>query len=145
MNEIKRRGRPSIEHDNQRVLAFVAHYPSAFDLGQDRPPLDDVLTGATLLQPEGQGSTRPLSKARLFIVLQRCPTISVKAVAEALGGECSPTTAVRYAAIARVASKAIARHLDRHPAWEDEAATLATCMEAVDAPYRFEGGEQQQG
>lgn len=47
------RGRPTIEHDNQRVLDFVVHYSSAFDLGQDRPSLDDVLTGATHCSPHG--------------------------------------------------------------------------------------------
>jgi hypothetical protein len=134
------RGRPPKDHDNRRVAAFMSHYPTAFDLGQDRPALDDVLTGATLLQTEGQGSTRPLSRLKLFMVLQHCPTISTGAVSGIFGGECSPATAVRYAAIARVASKAIASHLDRHPAWEEEASTLATSMETIDAPYCLADG-----
>lgn len=140
MSEGRPRGRPAIVCDNQRVAAFLSHYPTAFDLGQDRPALDDVLTGATMLQTEGQGSTRPLSRIKLFAVLQHCPTISSKAVADIMGGECSRSQADRYTAAARVASKAIASHLDRHPAWEQEAATLAASMEAIDAPYRFDGG-----
>lgn len=134
------RGRPSIEHDNRRVAAFMSHYRTAFDLGQDRPALDDVLTGAALLQSEGQGSTRPLSRLKLFMVLQHCPTISTGAVSEVLGGDSSRSQADRYAAAARVASKAIVMHLDRHPAWEGEAATLAAFMEEIDGPYLFDDG-----
>ena len=134
----RRRGRPALAHDNTRVQAFVSNYASAFDLAQDWPTLDDVLTGATLLQPEGQCSTRALSKRYLFHVLQQCSMISTAAVAEVLGAARSLTTAVRYASIARVASKAIARCLATHPEWQHEVALLRASREEIDAPYLAE-------
>lgn len=134
------RGRPPKAHDNRRVAAFVSHYPTAFDLGQDRPALDDVLTGAAHLQSAGQGSTRPLSRLKLFMVLQHCQTISTGAVSGVLGGECCRSQADRYAAAARVASRAIVCHLERRPEWEGEAATLATSRAEIDGPYRFDAG-----
>lgn len=134
MVEVRRRGRPSLFHDNTRVQAFVSNYASAFEMTQDWPLLDDVFTGVTLLQTEGQCSTRPLSKFRLFLALHRCPAITSRSVSEALGG-CCQSTAVRYAACARVASKAIAWCLERNPAWEREAAALKVSRDAVDGPY----------
>lgn len=132
MSEGRSRGRPAIVYDNKRVQAFASLYASAFDMAQDWPDLDDVLTGATLLQTAGQGFTRPLSKFRLFLVLSRCDVITSSAVAVALGG-CCPATAVRYAAIARVASWSIARCLRRHPEWESEASSLRASRDDLDA------------
>lgn len=137
--EVRRgRGRPALAHDNRRVMAFVGNYASAFEMVQDWPCLDDVLTGVTLLHTEGQGFTRPLSKFRLFLVLQRCPILTSKAVAEALGG-CCQSTAVRYAAIARVASKATEWCLTRHPEWEREAALLEASRDEIDGPVLDDG------
>lgn len=132
------RGRPPKVHDNSRVSAFLiaaaavdptpgdwrdntnapARDPAALVLTPWKGPLDDVITGAKWLQSAGQDSSRPLSRVRLLRVLSGCPTISPRAVGQALGGAASRSTVDRYAASARVASKAIAGLLDRHPGWE---------------------------
>lgn len=111
------RGRPPIEHDNRRVRDFVRAFESTADIRESLPSLDDVLTGITHLQPEGQDSTRPLSKGSLLHVLQHCKTISTESVKAAIGPAYSLSQIKRYALAARVASKAIAHNLNHRPAW----------------------------
>lgn len=119
------RGRPPRVQDNSRVAAFLiaaaACYPAVPASNSCRGPLCDVLTGAQWLQSEGQASTRSLSRVRLLRVLSGCPAISPQAVRQALGGVASRSTVDRYAASARVASRAILGLLERHPEWEAEA------------------------
>lgn len=129
------RGRPSIHHPNERVQAFVACFASPSELKEAYPLIDDCLVGITHLQTEGQASTRPLSKRRLFDALQQCENIDTASVARALGNGYSPAAVKRYAIAARVASKAIASQLDQHPMWEVEAAALREGMESLDRPY----------
>jgi hypothetical protein len=141
----KGRGRPALAHDNQRVQAFVSGFHTVRELADCRPQIDHIFTGASLLQTEGQGSTRPMSKLRLFLALRRCDTITSKAVAEALGG-CPQATAVRYAALARVASKAIEQCLERHPDWETHAASLSDCRDADEPTWSgAAGGGEDEG
>lgn len=111
------RGRPAIEHDNRRVRAFLRAFESTTDIRESLPSLDDVLTGITHLQPEGQGSTRPLSKGSLLHVLQHCKTISTESVQAALGPSYTRTPVTRYTIAARVASKVIEHNLNQRPAW----------------------------
>lgn len=111
------RGRPTIEHDNARVQAFLLAFESTTDIRDNLPSLDDVLTGIVSLQPEGQASTRPLSKSTLLHVLQHCETINTQAVRDAMGPAYSLTQVKRYALAARVASKVIEHNLNRRPAW----------------------------
>jgi hypothetical protein len=120
--DIKRgRGRPAIAHDNRRVRAFLRAFESTSDIRENLPSLDDVLTGIPHLQPEGQDSTRPLSKGSLLHVLQHCKTISTEAVKAAIGPAYSLSQVKRYALAARVASKVIEHNLNQRSAW----ATLA--------------------
>ena len=132
---IRGRGRPALVHDNSRVQAFVGYFDNAHDLTETMPRLDDVITGITYLQTEGQASTRPLSKQMLFRALQRCQTIDTLSVAVALGREYSRAAIARYTAIARVASKAIERLLDTHPTWEPIAVQLRESRNELDRPY----------
>lgn len=129
------RGRPAIYHDNERVQAFMLCFSSPCELKEAHRRMDDALIGITYLQTEGQASTRPLSKRRLFEALQRCSSIDAVSVANALGRGYSLATVKRYTAIARVASKAITSLLDQHPAWEPQAVALKESREAIDGPY----------
>lgn len=129
------RGRPAIHHSNERVRAFVVSFSSPSELREAYPQIDDCLVGTTHLQTEGQASTRPLSKRRLFDALQHCESIDTASVSRALGYGYSPAAVKRYAVAARVASKAIASQLDQHPTWEVEAADRREGKEALDRPY----------
>lgn len=116
--DIKRaRGRPTIEHDNRRVRAFLRAFESTTDIRENLPSLEDVLTGVAHLQPEGQCSTRSLSTSTLLHVLQHCKTISTESVKAALGPSYTRTPITRYTLAARVASKVIEHNLNQRPAW----------------------------
>lgn len=129
-----RLGRPPRAHDNTRVAAFMGSCLEVGELLDNWPRVDDILTGAVQLQTEGQGSTRPMSKRRLFQVLRSCPVIGTHATALALGLDNSLTTAKRYAAAAGVASRAVLALLVADPRYE-AAGGLAADREALDAPY----------
>jgi hypothetical protein len=130
------RGRPAIVHDNRRVQAFVQKFGGAFtELSAELPQLDDVLTGITHLQSEGQDSTRPLSKHMLMRVLHGCDSITTEATAAALRRSYSRSAVARYTAHARAASKTIERLLDQHPHWEVSAGILQAAREELDGPF----------
>ncbi|QTD44214.1 hypothetical protein [Ottowia testudinis] len=105
--------------------------------------MDDIFTGVSRLQAEGDGSTRPLSRSRLFHVLSVCDDISADAVAQAMS-DVGERQARKYAGHARVASKAIARLLDQRP-WMEAAVsfwspsgarqTIAEAQAELDEPY----------
>jgi hypothetical protein len=136
MPQRTKRGRPAIVHDNRRVQAFVQRFAGAFcDLAEELPALNDVLTGITHLQTEGQDSSRPLSKHMLLRVLHGCDSISTEAVAVALVREYSKAAVARYTAHARTASKAIEALLDRHSDWEASAGTLQAARDDLDLPF----------
>jgi hypothetical protein len=114
------RGRPALAYDNKRVRAFLQMYDTLPELVRSFVVLDDVFTGAAAAQSEGQASTRPLSKHRIFAVLAHCGSISTREVEDALRWQDYSRTAIaRYAAAARTASMVIARLLDQAPHWED--------------------------
>jgi hypothetical protein len=129
-------GRPAIEHDNIRVQRFLGSYLRAFELYEDHPQIDDILSGTLVLKTEGKSSTRTLSRSTLFHILQRCRNITVKAADEATTGQYAYSTLAEYAALARVASKAIEGYLDTLPPRPKR--TLQQCRRALDAPYRAE-------
>ncbi len=126
------RGRPAIVHDNCRVQAFLRKFDSTTDLVEELPSVVDALTGLTYLQTGG--STRPLSMRMLLRVLYECSQISAEAAAVALGRNYSTGSVGRYTALARVASKEIARLLDTHPAWEEHAGMVKACRMELDGP-----------
>lgn len=132
------RGRPTVEHDNRRVAEFLTagYLLRALDQFDDdwvTPPWESevasILTGVSWLRttgPKEQDSTRALSPRRIRRVLMTCPFISTQAAARALGEGTGASTVERYTLHARVASKAIARLLDQHPAWETELSARAS-------------------
>lgn len=133
-----RRGRPAVSHDNRRVRAFMGAFDSLLALTAEHPQLESLFTGVVHLQPEGQGSTRPLSKLQLFRVLQGCNHLNTDSVAQTMRRERADSSVYRYAALARVASKATERLLTGHPEWEPEAALGKASREELDAPYLAE-------
>lgn len=127
-----RRGRPAIVHDNRRVQRFCRKFNSVFEMLEEFPELDDVLTGIAHLQSAAQGSTRSLSRRMLFRVLRECEDIAAANVGTALGRDYSRTAVGRYTLHARVASKFLARLLELHPDWECSAGTLRTDRDDLD-------------
>ncbi len=126
------RGRPPITTDNRRVQEFVCCFVTAHELCETYPRIDDVLEGAVQAQTIGEAHTRPLSRSKLFLVLQCCSVVSTASVAEVLP-DASASTVARYAAAARVASMAIAKLLDGHLGWE-----LTVDRWAMDLPSQEE-------
>jgi len=118
-----RPGRPTIHHDNSRVQELMVNFDFISNLAEVLPRLDDVLTGMTHLQTEGQASTRPLSKKKLFRVLRSCPVISTAEVALSIGRSYSRATVARYALHARAASKVVEHLLHHNPQWMKDAIT----------------------
>ncbi|RYZ13874.1 MAG: hypothetical protein EOO70_08190, partial [Myxococcaceae bacterium] len=116
------RGRPTIRQDNQRVQTFLSEFLTASELIEAHPIMDDVLTGAVLLETEGEKHARPLSKGRVFRVLRACEVIDTAAVANVLStgfkAISGKSTIARYAAAARVCANAIGVLLATNPAWE---------------------------
>ncbi len=86
--------------------------------------VEDVFTGVVHAQSEGQGSTRPLSKRKLYAALRSCSVIATETVAMALARVSveapSKATVGRYTAIARIASRAIDDLLEVNPHWFQE-------------------------
>lgn len=103
--------RPPTTHPNGPVTAFLAGYFSAAEACEELSWLDDILAGVVWLKTEGDSGTRPLSRKVLFCVLQRCEVISTAGVGAVMAGRARPRTVERYAAAARVASKAITARL----------------------------------
>lgn len=103
--------RPPTTHPNGSVTVFLAGYFSAAEACEELSWLDDILAGVVWLKTDGDSGTRPLSLKVLFCVLQRCEVISTSGVGAVLAGRARPRTVERYAAAARVASKAIAARL----------------------------------
>jgi hypothetical protein len=132
---LRRRGRPTINLNNRRVRAFISEHLSLSKLMEAHPVMDDVFTGAVRLQTVGEQHDRPLSRRRVFRVLQSCEVIETATVAQVLATGFEPvrgrSTIARYSGAARVTANAISRLLDLNPEWE------VTTMErhALDASY----------
>lgn len=103
-------------HDNLAVSRFLADYWSASDLIESVPQADDILAGVLGLKTAGDTATRSLSRSTLFVVLQNCETIDVRSIDEVTLGRYGERTLQAYAALARVASKALAALIQRLPA-----------------------------
>lgn len=125
-------------HNNQAVLAFLTAYDRAFDLFREHPAVEDIFTGVLELRSPGDSATRTLSRRVIFNVLKRCPRIDVAAVTEVTGGKYAYRTAASYAAVARVASKAIEGYLGGDPKGIDLMLPSQRDRDELDAPYRLE-------
>lgn len=131
----KRPGNATKSHDSQRVQQFVLAFINGTHLCEAHSAADDILVGAAWLQPEGHKATRPLKRGVLFQVLRACPYITTAAVKEATSvHQYCPAQVARYAASARVASKALESWLDANPQAEAEALD-AGCVPAEQEPY----------
>lgn len=142
------RGRPPKTHDNRRVQAALVpwyiHGGSVVDDpgdGDEHPAsltgmswLDDIITGVSRMQTEGQKSTRPLDRRLILRILLRCPTIGSASVWAVAGRDYEKAQTDRYTAAARVASKGVAMELDRRPEWVARLEADAAYMEEFDGP-----------
>lgn len=131
-------GRPAVKHDNTRVHHLLGGYLCSSELCEEHPAIDDILSGALALKSEGKSSTRALSRKTLFRILQCCPCITVAAANAATQGRYAYSTLAEYAAVARVASKAIEGYLGKLPPLPGEDKTLQQCRRELDAPFLAE-------
>jgi hypothetical protein len=124
-----------LTHDNLVCPALLAGYLGAGEACQEHPWFDSILSGVLTLRTAGDSSTRALSRKVLFSVLQWCPVISVEELQRLLGGRYQSRTVERYAAVARVAAKAVEAHV-----WKVDPASLKVngireARQWVDEPY----------
>jgi len=100
--------------------------------------MDDIFSGILALKTAANTATRSLSRQTLFQILQHCETIDVASVNAATGGRYAYSTVASYAAVARVASKAIGSFIHRLPEVEPPRLPLGHERRNLDAPYRRE-------
>ena len=124
-------------HNNQKVKDFLTPYARAFEVCEDFPVIDDIFSGVLALKTEGDTATRSLSRQTLFQVLQQCPSITVESINEATLGVYAYRSLAGYAALARVASEAIHRFIDKLSPRPGEL-TYAESRTLTDAPYQGE-------
>lgn len=94
-------------HDNRRVQEFLDGFHTVSELCQELPAVDDIFSGVLALRTAGNSATRSLSRRALFLILQGCETIDAASVDAMTEGRYAVSTVSAYAALARVASKAI--------------------------------------
>ena len=124
-------------HNNATVQSFVGDYYRASELRDGFPQIDDIFCGVLELKTAGNSSTRSLSRQVLFHILQWCPVLDVESINRATNQQYAYSTLASYTAVARVASKAIARFLEAHPKTRRET-TVRQEQQALDAPYLAE-------
>ena len=124
-------------HNNERAQSFLDAYLTAAEVCEDNPQVDDIFSGVLELKTEGDSSTRSLSRQVLFQILQRCPTIDVASINSATNGSYSYRSLAGYAALARVASKAIAGFIDKMPVGVHRL-TIRQEQQLLDDPYEDE-------
>lgn len=130
-------GRPPKSHDNAAVCQYLAGFDSCFELAEHHPEADDIFCGVLGLRTGGVTSTRTLSRRSLFRILRQCPTITTDAVAAALGHSRARRTCEAYAAMARVASTALAALFRGLPV-DHSRITPGEARRQIDAPYAEE-------
>lgn len=97
--------------DNRSVKAFLEPASLLHHAYEDHPWLEHILEGVVRLKSPGDTATRPLMRSLVYHIISMCDVISTEAVHEVTGGRYSAQGAARYAAIARVASKAAAARI----------------------------------
>lgn len=100
-------GNATKTHDNRTVRAFLEPVSLLHHAYEDHPWLAHILEGVVWLKSPGDTGTRPLRCSLVYQLLSMCDVISTEAVHEMTGSRYSAQSAARYAAIARVASKAV--------------------------------------
>ncbi len=99
--------RTAIEFDNHRVQKLLSRYASA-GLRKKHPEIDGIIRGTLDLK-----FPRKFSGDTLLHILKVCPVISTPAAADATGHRYAYSTLSEYAALARIASQAIAEHINQ--------------------------------
>ena len=100
-------GRRAIETDNRRVYRAIGKL-HADTLSKQHPEIASIIRRTI-----AQQLPRKLSCEPLLCILQKCPVISLPAAAEATDYRYACSTTREYAALARVAAKAIEAYMDR--------------------------------
>lgn len=114
MSDRRRRGRPTVSHDNSRVRDFLLHFDALSDLCEVHPSMQDIFAGLGAAVSDGDTSKRGLLRSRIYGLIAGCSDLSTQAVSEALAyAAYSAATIKRYALAARCASVLVARELDR--------------------------------
>ena len=124
-------------HTNTKTQSFLSNHYTITELCNTYPQIDDIFSGLLELKTSGDTSTRALSRKVLFHILQWCPVIDVASIAQVTHGKYAYNTIAGYATLARAASKALERFIDRLPEGPPEM-TLRQAQEALDAPYMAE-------
>ena len=122
-------------HDNATVQDFLDGFYSAGELCIHHPEIDDIFSGVLELKTAGDTATRSLSRQALFHILQWCSAIDVASINEATSGRYAYRSLAGYAAVARVASKAIERYIGRMPTAVRQRLTIGQEQALIDAPY----------
>lgn len=130
-------GRPALVHDNTQVQRFLAGYYCVSELCEDYREVDDIFSGVLELKTQGDTATRSLSRQQLFHILQWCPVITATAVNRATNARHASRTVEKYAALARVASKALEGFLRKLPKGARKV-SVKDSRDAVDGPYHEE-------
>mgnify|MGYP003383582924 CR=1 FL=1 len=125
------------QYDNAKVSHFLGGFYHSSQLCEEYPQIDNIFSGVLELRTAGDTATRALSRQTLFHVLQWCPVIDVEAINEVTNRQYAYPTLTRYAALARVASKALGRFIEQLPT-EGRATTVKQAQQALDAPYLAE-------
>lgn len=98
--------------DNRIVQEHLSPGTTLAEAYEARPWLEDILTGTVLLKTQGETASRPLRKSMVLHILGTCEVITVEAVHRVTNHRYSNAQASKYAACARVASRAIRSHLE---------------------------------
>jgi hypothetical protein len=122
--------------DNSKVSDFLDGYFSAGELCREFGRIDDIFSGVLELKTARDTATRSLSRQVLFRILQSCQSIDVASINDMTNGRYAYSTLASYAALARVASKAIERLIAATvPAFEIR---TTEARRLIDAPYSKE-------
>lgn len=125
MNKVK-------TQDNRRVQHFLEGYSSVKEVCKECPRIDDIFSGVLALSTSGDSSTRTLSRKVLFHILTQCHSIDTQAIDLATQRGYADRTLRAYAALARVASRAIHQVRFSTPCTELSEVEQRVAM---DAPY----------
>jgi hypothetical protein len=125
------------KHRNDTVKTFLSGYLHVGELCREFPQLDDMFSGVLELKTAGNTSTRALSRQVLFHILQWCPVIDVDSINEATNQHYAYSTVAGYAALARVASKAVEGFIAGRPQGAGMI-TVRQAQEALDQPFMAE-------
>ena len=118
-------GNATKRHDNRAVKAALEPVSFLHHACEEHPWLGPILDGVVWLKSPGDTATRPLRRSLVYHIISMCDVISTEAVHEVTGGRCSAQTAARYAAVARVASKAAAARIRKLSAGAEASGSIS--------------------